>query len=296
MSLMMERYLRRAGISTPMGRVLDEATARPIRESNDKIAHDVMQLYHTGEGRDWDMGDVDDAIDKFLPKGSPGHGLDGQIKAMDAHEAAQMWQTILPLKKELEDQLDPDDVEDGDCVEFDGHGKLYVLDTRDHARYFWVTHVEKDRFDKHARGNTILKSLAKKIVQSADDVDPEDYEVDESRSITALGIQIMEDDNEGAWPELERQKKYILILRRTAPSRYAFTLLNPQGGSGGMGSFPSQKAAQQMAIGRGLDKLAMDFIAKHQGGKVPVYFEDWDFEASEPKPLKHMGDVKPGPA
>lgn len=45
MSIMMERYLRRAGISTPMGRVLDEATAR----KNQKVPYKGKPLeikYH----------------------------------------------------------------------------------------------------------------------------------------------------------------------------------------------------------------------------------------------------------
>ncbi|CAG7579864.1 MAG: hypothetical protein SLAVMIC_00132 [uncultured marine phage] len=60
---------------------------------------------------------------------------------------------------------DPDDIEEGDLVDFGAYGELYVCNPYYSDTYFWVTDDEDERTNSGASGWTILKSLAKRIIE-----------------------------------------------------------------------------------------------------------------------------------
>lgn len=167
-----------------MGR-LTELLPKLYEEQPNAISKMVMKLYDRGMARDWDMSAIDELIDKYIPseiaaeiKGGLGH----QIKAMPPELASAMWKEIKVLADELEEADIVDEIEVGDGVKFDGQDEImYVVDLDASGRdsYFWVTDQEKNRFDPHAQGWSILKSLASEIVDPASDHDPSDYEEDD---------------------------------------------------------------------------------------------------------------------
>jgi len=63
----------------------------------------------------------------------------------------------------------------GDLIDFGAYGELYVCDPNYSDEYYWVTDVEKDRYDKHAQGWTISKDLAIDFVEEDDENLDEDY-------------------------------------------------------------------------------------------------------------------------
>jgi hypothetical protein len=67
----------------------------------------------------------------------------------------------------------------GDYVDFGAYGKLYVVKLKSGLLVsegtLWVTDQEEDRFNDDARGWYIEARYAEKIIQSADEVDRDDY-------------------------------------------------------------------------------------------------------------------------
>lgn len=70
------------------------------------------------------------------------------------------------------------EIEQGDLVDFGAYGKLYVCNPNYSDKYFWVTDLEKERFNHSAAGWSILKKLAENIIENGYDYD-EDYDEDE---------------------------------------------------------------------------------------------------------------------
>jgi hypothetical protein len=100
-----------------------------------------------------------------------------------------------------------------------------------------------------------------------------------------------EDDEWWDDSELKQHKgQYVIVVSRTAKTRFSGTLLNPYGGSSGMGQYPNKDGAIK-AVSR-LSGDAINHIQANQGGEIPVYFRDWDFAAGEPMKLKPMNPVK----
>ena len=72
------------------------------------------------------------------------------------------------LLNEYSEELNPEDIEAGDFVDFGAYGDLYVVKTGDEK--MWVTDQEEDRLDPDARGWSINKHSAEKIIAKHDDI------------------------------------------------------------------------------------------------------------------------------
>lgn len=144
--------------------------------ANEDIARKLMKLYDQGMARDWDMGDIDDVVDKYVPKDS-GMTLDKDIEAMPEDQAQAMWKEIEEVERRLDEEDISDEIEEGDLVDFGAYGKLYVveLEAGSSGKYFWVTDQESQRFNPDANGWSILKREAVEILESGADFDPADY-------------------------------------------------------------------------------------------------------------------------
>ena len=77
---------------------------------------------------------------------------------------------------EVLESFNYEDIEQGDLVDFGGYGKLYVCHVNYSENKFWVTDIEEDRNNRDARGWSIYKSSAQKIIEKNEDEDGEDEE------------------------------------------------------------------------------------------------------------------------
>ena len=82
--------------------------------------------------------------------------------------------------------------------------------------------------------------------------------------------------------ELHKQNpdKYVAVVTRLAKAKYTGTLFTPQGGSFGIGSYPSFQAALNSATGR-LSNDVISFVKSHQGGKIPVFYGEFDYDEED---------------
>ena len=72
------------------------------------------------------------------------------------------------LLNEYSEELNPEEIEVGDFVDFGAYGDLYVVKTGDEK--MWVTDQEEDRDNPDARGWSINKHSAERIIAKHDDI------------------------------------------------------------------------------------------------------------------------------
>lgn len=65
-------------------------------------------------------------------------------------------------------------VEQGDLVDFGAYGRLYVVRDAGSEDNYWVTPERIDRYNPDARGNSINKSFAERVVEHEDESDDGD--------------------------------------------------------------------------------------------------------------------------
>jgi len=74
-------------------------------------------------------------------------------------------------------KFDPEEISDGDFVDFGAYGRLYVVNSTFGEDAFFVTDRENDRYNPNCAGWNIKRYLAKRIIEySYDDEDDEDDE------------------------------------------------------------------------------------------------------------------------
>ena len=77
--------------------------------------------------------------------------------------------------------FDSDVVENGDLVDFGVYGKNYVVDRNygegmgSRNEWWWITDDKSERFNPKASGHSIRPTEAIAIIESASDIDPDDY-------------------------------------------------------------------------------------------------------------------------
>ena len=68
------------------------------------------------------------------------------------------------------------EVNNGDLVDFGPYGKLYVCNADYEENKYWVTDERENRDDASALGWAISKNFAKRIIESYEDDDNEEYD------------------------------------------------------------------------------------------------------------------------
>ena len=67
------------------------------------------------------------------------------------------------------------EVNNGDLVDFGPYGKLYVCNADYEENKYWVTDEKEKRDDTSAQGWAISKNFAKRIIESYEDDDDDEY-------------------------------------------------------------------------------------------------------------------------
>ena len=67
------------------------------------------------------------------------------------------------------------EVNNGDLVDFGPYGKLYVCNVDYEENKYWVPDEKENRDDASAQGWAISKNFAKRIIESYEDDDDDEY-------------------------------------------------------------------------------------------------------------------------
>lgn len=153
--------------------IVDESKKRPAMETIDvtkgTLAVDSKgDLYYSNTR--WNDPSI--AVERGYPKADQGWELvspdDPALEELGPEwipERPGQWQELWERQQEIEsaDYVDPDNISNGDFVDFGPYGTGYVVFSQGDS--FWVTQEKEERFNQNARGQYQSKHNAREILE-----------------------------------------------------------------------------------------------------------------------------------
>ena len=146
---------------------------------NEKLNHINEEHWYEQDYSSWTLDHLEDHLDKLNQSVD---NFFGDEPNPNYHDRG--YQDLVEERNEVEEEInkrknanesikvtDPDDIQQGDLVDFGPYGDLYVCNPYYSDTHFWVTDDEEERKNTAALGWTIHKSDAKNVIEPIEEVE-----------------------------------------------------------------------------------------------------------------------------